>query len=91
MAKTRQDFINENRQLRKYNLEISRENSELEKQLEKTKNELDDAKKTIAFYKEELLKAQILTMTKDKQVRGRHNKRESFRVNSQPGKSQEHE
>ena len=70
MAKTRQDFINENRQLRKYNLEISRENSELEKQLEKTKNELDDAKKTIAFYKEELLKAQILTMTKDKQVRG---------------------
>lgn len=66
MAKTRQDFINENRQLRKYNLEISRENSELEKQLEKTKNELDDAKKTIAFYKEELLKAQILTMTKDK-------------------------
>ena len=66
MAKTRQDFINENRQLRKYNLEISRENSELEKQLEKTKNELDDAKKTIAFYKEELLKAQILTMAKDK-------------------------
>lgn len=66
MAKTRQDFINENRQLRKYNLEISRENSELEKQLEKTKKELDDAKKAIAFYKEELLKAQILTMTKDK-------------------------
>ena len=36
------------------------------KQLEKTKNELAEAKKTIAFYKEELLKAQILTMTKDK-------------------------
>lgn len=89
MAKTRQDFINENRQLRKYNMEAGKEISELKKQLEKTEKELVEAKKTIAFYKEELLKAQILAVTNNKQGRGKHNKRESFRVNSQPSKSQD--
>lgn len=66
MAKTRQDFINENRWLRKCNIEADKEILELKKQLERTKDELAEAKKTIAFYKEELLKAQILTMTKEK-------------------------
>lgn len=78
MAKTRQDFINENRQLRKYNMEAGKEISELKKQLEKTEEELAKAKKTITFYKEELLKAQILSMTNNKQTRGEHNKREPF-------------
>lgn len=66
MAKTRQDFIIENRQLRKYNMEAGKEISELKKQLEKTEKELVEAKKTIAFYKEELLKAQILAVTNNK-------------------------
>lgn len=66
MAKTRQDFINENRQLRKYNMEADKEILELKKQLERTKDELAEAKNTIAFYKEELLKAQILAVTNNK-------------------------
>ena len=36
MAKTRQDFINENRWLRKCNMEADKEILELKKQLEKT-------------------------------------------------------
>lgn len=59
--KTNQDYINENRLLRKSNMEADKEIS----QLEEKEKELCEAKKTISFYKEELLKAQILTIAKD--------------------------
>lgn len=64
-TKTYQDYINENRLLRKSNMEADKEISQLKKQLEEKEKELCEAKKTISFYKKELLKAQILTMTKD--------------------------
>ena len=46
-------------------MEADKEISQLRKQLEEKEKELSEAKKTISFYKEELLKAQILTIAKD--------------------------
>ena len=46
-------------------MEADKEISQLRKQLEEKEKELSEAKKTISFYKEELLKAQILTMSKN--------------------------
>ena len=66
MAKTRQDFINENRMLRKSNMEAEKEILLLKRKLEEKEEELSEVKKTMAFYKEELLKAQVLTMTNNK-------------------------
>ena len=75
-TKTNQDYINENRLLRKSNMEADKEISQLRKQLEEKEKELSEAKKTISFYKEELLKAQILTIAKD--VKGKWLVRKRF-------------
>ena len=49
-TKTNQDYINENRLLRKSNMEADKEISQLKKQLEEKEKELSEAKKTISFY-----------------------------------------
>lgn len=55
MKKSKQDYINENRKLRKYNYELSIENNDLQKEINKLNDKLSEANATISKYKDELL------------------------------------
>ena len=60
--KTRQDFINENRQLRKLNLEMEKVNNKLEAEIARLNCELQESKTLINTLKDELLKTQMELM-----------------------------
>lgn len=60
--KTRQDFINENRQLRKHNLEMEKVNNKLVAEIARLNCELQESKTIINTLKNELLKTQMELM-----------------------------
>lgn len=60
--KTRQDFINENRQLRKHNLEMDKVNNKLVAEIARLNCELQESKTIINTLKDELLKTQMELM-----------------------------
>lgn len=57
--KTIEEYRKENKELRKYNLELYIENKRLMGQIEELKSELLNNKKTTKMYQEELLKVSV--------------------------------
>ena len=57
--KTIEEYKKENKELRKYNLELYIENKRLMGQIEELKSELLNNKKTTKMYQEELLKVSV--------------------------------
>ena len=59
MNKTNDDYIAENRRIRKENKNLILENFSLKEENKKLKTELDDAKECITTYKDKLFKLQL--------------------------------
>ena len=59
MAKEIQDYINENREIKKYNLQLTMEIDRMQREIESLRKKVDQSDETIRVLKDELFKVQI--------------------------------
>lgn len=58
MAKEIQDYINENREIKKYNLQLTMEIDRMQREIESLRKKIDQSDETIRVLKDELFKVQ---------------------------------
>ena len=59
MAKEIQDYINENREIKKYNLQLTMEIDRMQREIESLRKKVTQSDETIRVLKDELFKVQI--------------------------------
>ena len=59
MAKEIQDYINENREIKKYNLQLTMEIDRMQREIESLRKKVAQSDETIKVLKDELFKVQI--------------------------------
>lgn len=59
MAKEIQDYINENREIKKYNLQLTMEIDRMQREIESLRKKVAQSDETIRVLKDELFKVQI--------------------------------
>ena len=59
MAKEIQDYINENREIKKYNLQLTMEIDKMQREIESLRKKVAQSDETIRVLKDELFKVQI--------------------------------